>query len=327
MNFDISRLFQIRSVADFEKLALESFHYQISRNEVYKKYTSLINKNENVNDLRSIPFLPISFFKTHKVITKNKSEAIVFTSSGTAGEEFSSHYVCDEKLYCESFLNSFEIHYGNIKNYCVLALLPSYLERNGSSLVYMVNELIKRTDCSDSGFFIHNLKEVSDILANYNNGHKKVLLLGVSYALLDLAEKYSMPLSDNIIIMETGGMKGKRKELTRNELHNFLCEKFGKSEIHSEYGMTELLSQAYSKGKGFYTCPPWMQIVIRDIYDPFTFLENGKTGGINVIDLANRYSCSFIETQDIGRLNKDGTFEVLGRMEDSPVRGCNLLVE
>ena len=330
MNFtnkNFARLFSIDSEEDFDRLALETFHYQFENNEVYNRYCSLLVKNNVLHDITSIPFLPISFFKTHKITTKPEAHPIVFTSSGTSGDNFSSHLVFDENLYKESLLKGFEKNYGKIKDFCVLALLPSYLERKGSSLIYMVNELIKKSECMDSGFFLYNLQELSELLKKYNNTQQKVLLLGVSYALMDFSEKYPFQLSENIIVMETGGMKGRRAEITRNELHQVLCEKFGKNEIHSEYGMTELLSQAYSNGNGIFTCPPWMRVIIRDPYDPFTIIEDGKTGGINIIDLANRYSCSFIETQDLGRRNADGTFEVLGRMEDSPIRGCNLMVE
>ena len=224
-------------------------------------------------------------------------------------------------------MNGFQKAYGNIKDYCILALLPSYLERNDSSLVYMVKELIKLSGCSDSGFFLKNDEKLISVIEKYNGKSKKVILLGVSFALLDMAEKYSIKLSGNILIMETGGMKGRRKEITREELHNILYKQFGISSVHSEYGMTELLSQAYSQGNGIYRCPPWMKVIIRDPYDPFNLLENEKSGGINVIDLANQYSCSFIETQDIGKMHADGSFEVLGRLEGSQLRGCNLLVD
>lgn len=328
MNFDSSLLFSLKSAQDFNKLVLDNFRFQVEKNKVYNTYLSFLKRSsESVQEVNNIPFLPISFFKSHKVTTFPDKEAIIFKSSGTTGESFSSHLVYDINLYKAVFLNGFERIYGKIEDYCILALLPSYLERGDSSLVFMTEQLIKLTGCKESGFFLNNFQELSFVLQKYNNSSKKIILLGVSFALIDLAEKFPMPLSENIIIMETGGMKGRRKEITRKELHNILCEKFGKKEIHSEYGMTELLSQAYSIGEGVFKCPPWMRVVIRDIYDPFTFLEGGKTGGINIIDLANRYSCSFIETQDLGKVNKDGTFEVLGRIEDSPVRGCNLMVE
>ena len=327
MNFDSSLLFNIKSLSDFEILALETFRFQAANNKVYNKYISLLKKPaESVNSLSDIPFLPIGFFKTNEIKTGNGVADVVFSSSGTTGEIKSKHYVQNKRLYTDVLLRGFELNFGKIEDYCILALLPSYLERNDSSIVYMANEWIKRSGCSDSGFFLNNYNDLSEILKKYNNKSKKIILLGVSFALLDLAEQFPSPLSENIIIMETGGMKGKRKEITRTELHQILCEKFGKIRIHSEYGMTELLSQAYSNGNGIFSSPPWMKILIRDPYDPFATVENGKSGGINIIDLANRYSCSFIETQDLGKINNDGTFEVLGRMEDSPVRGCNLMV-
>ncbi len=328
MNFDSSSLFNIKSSDNFEILALDTFRYQAGNNEVYNKYLSLLKKQvESVNSIAEIPFLPISFFKTHEIKTGNGKASIVFSSSGTTGEIKSKHYIQKEQLYIDVLQKGFELNFGNINEYCILALLPSYLEREDSSLVFMANEWTKKSGCSDSGFFLNNYKDMTDVLKKYNNTSKKLILLGVSFALLDLSEIYPMPLSDNIIIMETGGMKGRRKEITRTELHKILCERFGKKEIHSEYGMTELLSQAYSRGHGLFTCPPWMKIIIRDPYDPFQTLENGKSGGINIIDLANRYSCSFIETQDMGKKQDDGTFEVLGRIEDSPMRGCNLMVD
>jgi phenylacetate-coenzyme A ligase PaaK-like adenylate-forming protein len=328
MNNMSSGIFSISTNTDFEKIALDTFYYQAKNNKVYEEYLSIRKiVPENIKQVSEIPFLPISFFKTHVVTTKPGESEIIFSSSGTTGENTSKHYVHDINLYSESFLTGFNKFYGNIEDYCIIALLPSYLEREGSSLIYMVKELIHKSRCSDSGFFLDNYNELSGILKKYRSNFKKVILLGVSFALLDFGENFPIELYENIIVMETGGMKGRRKEITREELHKTLCKQFGKSSIHSEYGMTELLSQAYSKGDGIYLCPPWMRIVIRDLYDPFSIIENGKAGGINVIDLANMYSCSFIETQDIGKLNSDGSFEVLGRLEGSQLRGCNLLVE
>jgi phenylacetate-coenzyme A ligase PaaK-like adenylate-forming protein len=317
---------EIQNIKDFEKLALDTFCYQAVNNLVYKQYLSLLKIiPEKINNIKEIPFLPVSFFKTHKVTTSNISE-VIFTSSGTSGDEVSKHFVHNLLLYKSSFLKSFEIFYGNPKDYCILALLPSYLEREGSSLVFMVTELIKQSENEDSGFFLDNTKDLNNIIKKYLKSSQKVILIGVSYALLDFIEKYPQQLSHNFVVMETGGMKGRKKEITRQELHKKLSMGFGINNIHSEYGMTELLSQAYSKENGLYNCPPWMKIVIRDPYDPFQLLTNEKTGEINIIDLANWYSCSFIETQDLGKVYEDGRFEVLGRFDNSQMRGCNLLL-
>jgi len=328
MNDITTSIFRITNDSEFEKYALDVFYYQAENNKVYKEYLNIRKIiSRNIKHISAIPFLPISFYKNHEVTTKPENTEIIFCSSGTTGENISKHFVHDINLYRESFLTGFRKYYGNVEDYCILALLPSYLERDDSSLVFMVKELINKSKCSDSNFFLNNYGELSDILKKNINSSKKVLLLGVSFALLDFAEKFPLALSENIIVMETGGMKGRRKEITREELHSFLCKQFQKNNIHSEYGMTELLSQAYSHENGLYQYPPWMRVVIRDLYDPYSVLENGKAGGINVIDLANCYSCSFIETQDIGKLNSNGSFEVLGRLEGSQLRGCNLLVE
>lgn len=316
---------EIYTDSDFKNAAIDTFCYQAENNLVYKQYLSLLHiVPEKIKSIYDIPFLPVSFFKTHKITTSEFSET-VFTSSGTTGDEVSKHYVKDLSIYNNSFIKCFNLFYDNPDEYCVLALLPSYLEREGSSLVYMVNELIKRTKNKDSGFFLGNTSDLNNILKKYLNSSQKVLLLGVSYALLDFVEMFPQQLSHNFIVMETGGMKGRKKEITRQELHEKLSVGFGVNNIHSEYGMTELLSQAYSKGNGVYNSPPWMKVLIRDTYDPFQIMSNEKTGGINIIDLANRYSCSFIETQDLGKLHDDGSFEVLGRFDNSQVRGCNLL--
>ncbi|MBI5541298.1 MAG: acyl transferase [Bacteroidia bacterium] len=311
---------------EFENSAIETFCYQAQNNLVYKQYLKLLHiVPDKIKTINEIPFLPVSFFKTHKITTSEFSE-IIFTSSGTTGDEVSKHYVKELSLYKNSFKKCFDLFYQNPTDYCILALLPSYLEREGSSLVYMVNELIKLSNNKDSGFFLDNFSDLNNIIKKYLDSTQKVLLLGVSFALLDLVEKFPQQLSYNFIVMETGGMKGRKKEITRRELHEKLSAGFGVSNIHSEYGMTELLSQAYSKGNGKYNCPPWMKVLIRDTSDPFQLIENGKTGGINIIDLANRYSCSFIETQDLGKCYNDGSFEVLGRFDYSQVRGCNLLL-
>ena len=258
------------------------------------------------------------------ISSKEKTQQI-FTSSGTTGTQTSKHFVTDTFLYEESYRDAFSEFYGNIEDYCVLALLPSYLEREGSSLIYMVDDLIKSSNHLDSGFYLNNYNELIEKLIELDNSGQNVLLIGVTYALLDLIEKQNFQLK-NTIIMETGGMKGKRKEMIREELHEILCQGFGVPAIHSEYGMTELLSQAYSLGNGIFECPNWMQILVRDTEDALSYVAEGKTGGINVIDLANINSCSFIATQDLGKKNPNYSFEVLGRFDNSDIRGCNLMV-
>ena len=269
--------------------------------------------------------MPISFFKTHKVTSTQKEPETIFTSSGTTQSTTSKHFVPDIELYEKSFLKAFELFYGMPKDFCILALLPSYLEREGSSLIYMVNSLIEKSGHPHSGFYLHNLEELHQKLKILESKGAKTLLIGVSFALLDLVEQFPSNLT-NTTVMETGGMKGRRKELIREELHQILEKGLGVEHIHSEYGMTELLSQGYSKGNGIFETPPWMKIVTRDTEDPLSIQPNGKTGGVNVIDLANLYSCSFIATQDLGKTHPNGTFEVLGRFDDSDIRGCNLMV-
>lgn len=325
MNNLEKKIFEIKSEVEFCEVALEVFKYQAINNPVYKKYIEYLNKDINkINSVEEIPFLPIEFFKSHKVITGNKEYTKIFTSSGTTGNNTSKHYICAENLYVNSFLQSFEMFYGSIKDYKILALLPSYLEREGSSLIYMVNKLVELSKENGSGFYLYNIDE---LIENLNkNKDKKTLLFGVSFALLELAEKHKLNLEGSII-METGGMKGRREEITKEELHSILKKKLGVEAIHSEYGMTELLSQAYSKGDNLFFCPPWMKILIREINDPFYFVSNNQTGGINIIDLANLYSCSFIETKDLGKTHKDDSFEILGRFDNSDIRGCNLLIQ
>ncbi len=321
------KIFELSNPREFEATALEVFRFQAEHNEVYRDFLHYLNINPaNVKRLREIPFLPVEFFKTHRVTTGRFTPETIFTSSGTTGSTTSRHYVKDLQLYQESMLRGFRRFFGNIKDYVVLALLPSYLEREGSSLVYMAEKLIKLSGDRRSGFYLHDYRKLSDMLHALRRSGKKVLLLGVTYALLDLAEQYPMEFP-GLIVMETGGMKGKRKEMIREELHGVLCKAFGVENICSEYGMTELLSQAYSKGKGLFETPPWMHILIRDMNDPFAIVENGKSGGINIVDLANLYSCSFIAVQDLGRKDDNGRFEVLGRFDNSDVRGCNLLVQ
>jgi hypothetical protein len=278
-----------------------------------------------VRRIDQIPFLPIQFFKNHQIITRGITPEIEFTSSGTTGSEISKHLVAKSELYRQSYTNGFRYFYGDEQQYCILALLPAYLERTGSSLVYMVDGLIRQSANPNGGFYLNQLDELAEKLAKLDSSGQKCLLVGVSFALLDLAERHKFNLK-NTIVMETGGMKGRRKEMVRDELHGILTKAFGVDRIHSEYGMTELLSQAYSKGKGVFSCPPWMRVLIRETNDPLTIAPVGTTGGINIIDLANFYSCAFIQTQDLGRLNHDGSFKVLGRMDSAPIRGCNLLV-
>lgn len=319
----------------FEKRCLEVFNYQYQNNDVYKCFVdSLKIDPTGVKNITRIPFLPIEFFKTHEIRTKSQilnPKSQIFLSSGTTGQTQSKHFVSDISIYEKSFMKGFELFYGNVKDHCILALLPSYLEREGSSLIYMCDDLIKHSKNEHSGFYLDDLDQLISKINLLEKAGQRTILIGVTYALLDLIEKQSFDkLSIKLkhtIIMETGGMKGKREEMVREELHKILCGGFGVTEIHSEYGMTELLSQAYSKGKGIFKTPSWMKILIRDTEDPFHFLENGRTGGINVIDLANINSCSFIATQDLGRTHADKTFEVLGRFDNSDLRGCNLLVD
>ena len=318
-------LFNIQSEREFYQLALSVFFYQATNNPVYRKYCRLLGIDpREVKIVKDIPFLPIEFFKQHKILTGSDQWEKVFVSSGTTGIERSKHYIKRLDLYRESFLKTFELFYGLVDNYCILALLPGYLEHKDSSLVFMVNELIKQTGHPDSGFYLYDYDALANKLASLDEQNQRIMLLGVSHALVDMAEKFTFHLK-NTIVMETGGMKGRREELTREELHQILRQGFGVDHIHSEYGMAELLSQAYAKKYGQFHTPPWMKILIRDFYDPFTCLETGRSGGINVIDLANLYSCSFIETKDVGRLYEGGSFEVLGRFDHSDIRGCNLM--
>jgi phenylacetate-coenzyme A ligase PaaK-like adenylate-forming protein len=311
----------------FDSLALEIFRFQFANNPVYKTFAEKLGRTPDVvNAVSRIPFLPVELFKTHKIYASEKEPEIIFTSSGTTGQITSKHYVADVSLYEKSFLESFHMFCGLPDDYVILALLPSYLEREGSSLVYMADRLIHFSHNSDSGFYLNNYEALFEKLKELIAARKQVLLLGVTYALLDLAEKFPQDLS-GIEIMETGGMKGKRKEMIREEVHSILKNAFQIPEIYSEYGMTELLSQAYSFGDGIFSSPPWMKILIREMNDPFSFAEIGKTGGVNIIDFANLYSCSFISTSDLGKTHADGSFEIIGRFDDSDVRGCNLMVE
>ena len=319
-------IFNIKSEADFTTTALQVFKHQFKNNRVYRSFCDLLYKHpSDINSIQDIPFLPIQFFKSRKVLSSLDEIDEIFTSSGTTGSITSKHYVTDINLYRKSYLKGFAHFYGNIEDYVVLALLPNYLERKGSSLVFMVDDFIKKTKHPESGFYLDNLDELATKLITLDKKGQKVLLIGVSFALLDLIEKQKFQLK-NTIIMETGGMKGRRKELVREELHQLLQNGFGVDKIHSEYGMTELLSQAYSNGNGVFETPPWMKIFTRDTEDALTIQKVGKTGGINVIDLANYNSCSFIATQDLGKVYENGTFEIIGRFDNSDIRGCNLMV-
>jgi phenylacetate-coenzyme A ligase PaaK-like adenylate-forming protein len=319
-------IFTISSAKQFEKIALKVFRYQHENNAIYREFCDLLKTDKGaVKSLEQIPFLPIQFFKSHEVLSSSEPVQETFTSSGTTGMITSKHLITDVTLYEQSYRNAFSEFYGNIEDYSVLALLPSYLERSGSSLIYMVQDLIELSTNENSGFYLHNYDELISKLLELDATGQNVILIGVTYALLDLIEERKFQLK-NTIIMETGGMKGKRKEIIREELHTILCEGFGVSSIHSEYGMTELLSQAYSLGNGIFECPSWMNILIRDPEDALTYVSNGKTGGINVIDLANINSCSFIATQDLGKKYPNNSFEVLGRFDNSDIRGCNLMV-
>ncbi|CAI8169426.1 MAG: Uncharacterised protein [Polaribacter sp. SA4-10] len=321
-----SEIFNIKTEKQFAKTALTIFKHQFKNNKVYRSFCDLINVHfSDVQKIEDIPFLPIQFFKSRKVISSTDEIQEIFTSSGTTGNKTSKHLVTDISLYKESYLRGFSHFYGNIEDYTVLALLPNYLEQKESSLVFMVDDLISKSKNSESGFYLDNIDELAQKLLKNDKNGKKTLLIGVSFALLDLIEKQQFDLK-NTIIMETGGMKGRRKELVREELHSLLKNGFGVAEIHSEYGMTELLSQAYSNGKGLFKTPPWMKILTRDTEDALTINLFGKNGGMNVIDLANYNSCSFISTQDLGKVHSDGTFEIIGRFDNSDIRGCNLMI-
>ena len=318
-------LFSIPSPEAFEALTLEVFRYQFEQVSVYRKFCDLLNVSlSDVTSIQDIPFLPIQFFKEHIILSSERSTEKIFSSSGTTGNSTSKHHIGNLSLYEDSFLNGFEQYYGNPKEWVILALLPSYLERGGSSLVYMADHLIARSKHPDSGFYLDDYDALSKNLKKLEARGQKTILLGVSYALLDLIEKESFQLR-HTIVMETGGMKGRRKEMVKEELHNHLQLGFDIPHIHSEYGMTELLSQAYSQGDGLFSCPPWMKVLTRDPEDPFSWVAE-KTGGLNIIDLANYYSCSFLATQDLGKVYPDGTFKILGRFDNSDLRGCNLMI-
>ncbi|SCY39951.1 Acyl-protein synthetase, LuxE [Nonlabens sp. Hel1_33_55] len=317
-------VFDIDSDNQFNDMAMEIYRYQLEQNQVYKKYCSYLKKTQATR-VNGIPFLPISFFKSHQITTIPDVEPeIIFTSSGTTGSTTSKHLVSNLEIYNQSLDHSFKKFYGNPQDYVILALLPHYLERTGSSLVYMVDRWIQQSDDERSGFYLNNLTDLAAILEDLQQSDRKVILIGVTFALLQLAEQFPMDLN-NTIIIETGGMKGMRKEMIKSELHSILKSAFAKAQIHSEYGMTELLSQAYAPDGIHFKLPPWMRVNARETNDPLSKLGHGKTGGLNVIDLANYESCPFIATQDLCKTHADGTFEVLGRFDNSDIRGCNLM--
>jgi phenylacetate-coenzyme A ligase PaaK-like adenylate-forming protein len=323
----VDRPFHVGDTDAFNALALELFHLHATHNPVYRGF--LLGAGRSPGDVRcvdDIPCLPITLFRRHRVLLDHLHADLRFTSSGTTGDTTSTHLVPWPALYERSFMTSFRAVYGDPAEWRILALLPAYLERTGSSLVYMAEKLIAASGDPLSGTYLYRYDELASVLRRSEAEGRRTLLLGVTFALLDLAEKHPMPLR-HTTLMETGGMKGRRSELVRQELHRILKEAFGVPAIHSEYGMTELLSQAWSTGEGIYRCPPWMRVRIREVNDPFATVPPGRTGGIDVIDLCNIASCPFIGTQDLGRLHSDGSFEVLGRFDHSQLRGCNLMME
>lgn len=324
--FEFKReIFEIKNYRHFTDLAVYAFNYQYNQNEVYREFCDLLRINpQAINQLTNIPFLPVNIFKNRKVVSGRGNIKRIFSSSTTTGQHPSYHFVKDIELYEKSLMFNFEYFYGNPSEYIILALLPSYLERQGSSLVYMVEKLMKKSAYIHNGFYLFNFEELFKKIEVLEQEKKKYILLGVSFALLDFAAQYKIPLSSGIV-METGGMKGRRKEITREQLHNIICEAFGLKSVHSEYGMTELLSQAYSLENGIYLCPPQMKVLVRDTSDPFHTMTFGK-GALNIIDLANIDSCCFISTSDLGEVYRDGSFKVLGRFDEAEVRGCNLMV-
>jgi len=324
---DSNKILNISSSQEFEKYSIKIFNYQFEKNTIYREFCRLIGKNpNNIRSSFEIPFLPIQFFKTHKIISSNQPIKKTFYSSGSTKNNLSKHHIIDLKLYEDCFLKIFMNFYGSPSQYNIIALLPTYLENKNSSLIYMVNKLIEKSENKHSEFYLDNYKKLKEKLLYLEEGDKKTILFGVSYALLNLIDFYKFKLKKTIII-ETGGMKGKRKELIKSELHQMLKIGFGVKNINSEYGMTELISQAYSIHNEKFKSPPWMKIYIRESEDPMNIKTDNKSGGINIIDLANYNSCSFIATDDLGRLDKNGNFEILGRLDNSDQRGCNLLID
>ena len=340
-------IFQIKTEADFQQKCLETFHFQYENIEVYRKFIDFLKIDPNsIKDIEKIPFLPIEMFKNHTVLDQNKRTNLYFQSSGTTQMNLSKHWIADEKVYEESIEKSFEQFIGNPKDFIFLGLLPSYLEKQNSSLIYMVDFLMKKSGKPENGYFLYNHEDLLKLLQQLSKENKKVILFGVAFALLDFLDfaetnHHRIESSDQLIIIETGGMKGRKEEMTKDELLKIFHKGFGTEKIYSEYSMTELLSQAYSFGKNIYESPNWMRILIRNTEDPFSYVEDGKNGAINIIDLANRHSCSFIATQDLGKIVTDcgisrnekkddhivtKLFQVLGRIDHSDIRGCSLLV-
>ncbi|HBG71639.1 MAG: acyl transferase [Bacteroidetes bacterium GWF2_43_63] len=321
-----SDIFRIQTQKEFEQAALELFSWHQMHNDVYKTFCKSIGKTtENVHSVHEIPFLPVNLFRYNKILPDNCTADLFFETSGTTATETGRHYIADPALYLASAMKCFERFYGNIEDYVVLALLPGYLERQHSSLVYMVDHWIKQSNKSESGFYLYDQEKLFATLNSLQNKKLKTILIGVTHALTDFAEKYSLQFPE-LIVMETGGMKGRRKELSRAELHALLKNSFGVPSIHSEYGMTELLSQAYSKADGSFRCPPWMRVLLRDINDPLSPPQNKTSGAINIIDLANMYSCPFLATDDSGILHEDGSFKITGRVDFSVIRGCSTMI-
>lgn len=325
-SFDVNNIFSLSGdPAALLEASLQTFHCQYQENPVYREWCRLTGADPaQCKTLVSIPALPISFFKSREVVSGQFQPEVVFESSGTTQQLASRHMVKSVDLYRRSFREAFHLFYGEVTEWCILGLLPSYLERQHSSLVMMVDELIRASGHSNSGFYLYDHQQLSDVLQQQEAKGQKTLLIGVTFALLDFAASYPQRLT-HTVVMETGGMKGRRKELTRAEVHRLLMEGLGVRSIHSEYGMTELLSQAYSKGEGRFVCPPWMKVLVRDEEDPLNVKETGS-GVLQVIDLANRHSISFIATEDVGQVFEDGSFEVWGRLDNSDIRGCSLLV-
>ncbi|PZP40996.1 MAG: acyl transferase [Pseudopedobacter saltans] len=317
------QIFSGKIVSD--EVILELFRFQYKNNQVYHAWCNALNRPvETVKNVEEIPFLPISFFKTHRVVCGEFEPELIFESSGTTQTINSQHLIKYASIYEESFQKGFELFYGDPKDWCILGLLPAYLERKNSSLVKMANDLIELSHHPKSGFYLYDFEKLHQTLQELEAVGQKTLLLGVTFALLDFAEAFPIDLKQTIV-METGGMKGRKKEMTRQEVHDYLHKQLGISHVHSEYGMTELLSQAYSKGEGRYHCPPWMRVYLRDENDPLTIKKIGQ-GLVNVIDLANIYSVSFIATDDVGVMHQDNSFEIQGRLDNSDLRGCSLLV-
>lgn len=327
----MKNIFSIQTEQDFLEAALETFRYQYDHIEVYRKFVDFLKIHpDEVQALTKIPFLPIEMFKNHQILDKNVTPDLFFQSSGTTQMNLSKHYIADQNIYQESIYKSFEQFIGKPEDFIFLGLLPSYLEKQHSSLIYMVDYLMKKSGKPENGYFLYNHSELVELLNSLND--KKVILFGVSFALLDFldychSEQNEQPLNflENLVVIETGGMKGRKEEMTKDELLKILQNGFKTEKIYSEYSMTELLSQAYSLGNNEYQCPNWMKIMVRNAEDPFSYEKEGRTGAINIIDLANIYSCSFIATQDLGKAVGD-TFQVLGRIDHSDIRGCSLLV-